>query len=139
SGARPIAHGLNAGPGGAVGHAAFDSAAAIRMEHEGKSVVLVRKITNPDDLSGMLASKGVLTSEGGRTSHAALVARQFGIPTICGCKDLRVDEAARTCSIGTTVIREGDVISIDGTTGEVYLEKLSTEPVAVTGDFATFM
>ena len=69
-----------AGPGGAVGHVAFDSPTAIQMAKEGKTVILVRKITNPDDLGGMLASKGVLTSEGGRTSHAALVARQYGIP-----------------------------------------------------------
>ncbi len=82
---KPVATGLNAGPGGAVGHVAFDSHTAIHMESVGKPVILVRKITNPDDLGGMLASKGVLTSEGGRTSHAALVARQYGIPTICGC------------------------------------------------------
>ncbi len=87
----------------------------------------------------MLAAKGVLTSEGGRTSHAALVARQYGIPTICGCKDLKVDEEGRACILNGHVIREGDILSIDGTTGEVYLEKLDTEPVAVTGDFATFM
>lgn len=136
---KPLTTGLNAGPGGAVGHVAMDSATAIRMEQEGKPVILVRKITNPDDLGGMLAAKGVLTSEGGRTSHAALVARQYGIPTICGCKDLRVDEAGRQFSIGSTVVREGDVISIDGTSGEVYLERLQTEPVAVTGDFATFL
>lgn len=139
SGLEPIATGLNAGPGGAVGHAAFDSAAAMRMKAEGQPVILVRRITNPDDLAGMLASKGVLTSEGGRTSHAALVARQFGIPTICGCKAMKVDEQARMATIGNVVIREGDVISIDGTAGDVYNEPLETEAVAVTGDFATFM
>ncbi|HTE18271.1 MAG TPA: pyruvate, phosphate dikinase, partial [Armatimonadota bacterium] len=138
-GIRPIARGLNAGPGGAVGHAAFTSAAAIRMKEEGKPVVLVRKITNPDDLGGMLASKGVLTSEGGRTSHAALVARQFGIPTICGCKALRVDEEARMATVDGQVLREGDIIAIDGTTGEVFNQALETEPVAVSGEFATFM
>lgn len=139
SGVKPIAHGLNAGPGGAVGLAAFDSAAAIEMKHAGKPVILVRKITNPDDLAGMLAAKGVLTSEGGRTSHAALVARQFGIPTICGCKSLRVDEDARLASVDGTIIREGDVISIDGTTGDVFNVALDTEPASVSGDFATFM
>jgi len=139
AGLRPIATGLNAGPGGAVGHVAMDSAAAIRMQQEGKQVILVRKITNPDDLGGMLAAKGVLTSEGGRTSHAALVARQYGIPTICGCKDIRVDDANRQFLVAGTAVKEGDVISIDGTTGEVYLEELKTEPVAVTGDFAKFM
>jgi pyruvate,orthophosphate dikinase len=137
--AKPIARGLNAGPGGAVGHVAFDSAAAIRMEGEGKAVILVRKITNPDDLGGMLAAKGVLTSEGGRTSHAALVARQYGIPTICGCKALRIDEDSRLAMAGDVLIREGDVISIDGTAGEVFNVALSTEPAAVSGDFGTFM
>ena len=139
AGLRPVATGLNAGPGGAVGHVAMDSAAAIRMHQEGKPVILVRKITNPDDLGGMLAAKGVLTSEGGRTSHAALVARQYGIPTICGCKDLKVDDASRACTLRGTLVSEGDVISIDGTTGEVYLESLDTAPVAISGDFATFM
>ncbi len=139
TGAKPIARGLNAGPGGAVGYVAFDSAAAIRMEGEGKTVILVRKITNPDDLGGMLASKGVLTSEGGRTSHAALVARQYGIPTICGCKAIRIDEEGRSFKVGDIVVREGDIISIDGTAGEVFNTALSTEPASVSGDFGTFM
>ncbi len=139
SGLKPVAVGLNAGPGGAVGHVALDSPTAIDMHAAGKPVILVRKITNPDDLGGMLAAKGVLTSEGGRTSHAALVARQYGIPTICGCKEIRIDDKARSFSVGGHTIAEGDIISIDGTTGEVYLEQLETEPVAVTGDFATFM
>ncbi len=137
--AKPIARGLNAGPGGAVGHVAFDSPAAIKMEAEGKPVILVRKITNPDDLGGMLASKGVLTSEGGRTSHAALVARQYGIPTICGCKDLRIDDASRTATVGGITLNEGDVISIDGTAGEVFNVALSTEPASMSGDFGVFM
>jgi pyruvate, orthophosphate dikinase len=136
---KPIATGLNAGPGGAVGHVALDSPTAIKMEAEGKPVILVRKITNPDDLGGMLAAKGVLTSEGGRTSHAALVARQYGIPTICGCKELRIDDSARQFTIDGRAIKEGDIISIDGTTGEVFLEQLDTEPVAVSGDFALFL
>jgi pyruvate,orthophosphate dikinase len=136
---KAVAVGLNAGPGGAVGKIAFDSHKAIHMEALGEAVILVRKITNPDDLGGMLAAKGVLTSEGGRTSHAALVARQYGIPTICGCKELRIDEEARTATLSGHTLREGDTISIDGTTGEVYLTALTTEPVAVSGDFATFM
>jgi pyruvate,orthophosphate dikinase len=139
AGLKPVATGLNAGPGGAVGHVAMDSPAAIRMHADGKPVILVRKITNPDDLGGMLAAKGVLTSEGGRTSHAALVARQYGIPTICGCRDVRVDDASRSFTIAGQTVNEGDVISIDGTTGEVYLSELQTEPVAVSGDFATFL
>lgn len=136
---KPVAVGLNAGPGGAVGHIAFDSAQAVAYQKEGKPVILVRKITNPDDLEGMLASRGVLTSEGGRTSHAALVARQYGIPTICGCRKLLVNEAARSASLDGHALKEGDVISIDGSTGEVYLDELQTQPVEVSGDFATFM
>jgi len=134
-----IARGLNAGPGGAVGHIALDSETAIKMAGEGKPVILVRKETNPDDLGGMLAAKGVLTQLGGRTSHAALIARQYGIPTICGCGAVRIDEKARTVSINGKTFAEGDVISIDGTLGEVYDRALTTEPARVTGDFGTFM
>ncbi|MEI6521148.1 MAG: pyruvate, phosphate dikinase [bacterium] len=134
-----IAKGLNAGPGGAVGCIAIDSDAAIKMAGEGKSVILVRKETNPDDLGGMLASKGVLTQLGGRTSHAALVARQYGIPTICGCNAVKINNADRTVMIGEVKLSEGDTISIDGTLGEVYAAALKTEPARVTGDFGTFM
>ncbi|NLC55973.1 MAG: pyruvate, phosphate dikinase [Armatimonadetes bacterium] len=137
--AKPIAKGLNAGPGGAVGHIALDKDVAIRMAEEGKPVILVRKETNPDDLGGMLASKGVLTQLGGRTSHAALIARQYGIPTVCGCGAIQINEQARTISTDGKVLKEGDVISIDGTMGEVYDVALTTKPAAVTGDFATFM
>ena len=135
----PIATGLNAGPGGAVGHIALDSATAIAYEAEGKAVILVRKETNPDDLGGMLASKGVLTQLGGRTSHAALVARQYGIPTICGCGDMRINDADRTVNLKGVTLKEGDVISIDGTMGEIFNVALATEPAKVTGDFGTFM
>jgi pyruvate,orthophosphate dikinase len=135
----PIAKGLNAGPGGAVGVIALDSDTAIKFAAAGKTVILVRKETNPDDLGGMLASKGVLTQLGGRTSHAALVARQYGIPTICGCGAIKIDDKARTVSANGVTLNEGDVISIDGTLGEVYNAALSTEPARVTGDFGTFM
>ncbi|HOK54332.1 MAG TPA: PEP-utilizing enzyme, partial [Armatimonadota bacterium] len=138
-GVKPIAKGLNAGPGGASGHAAFDSKTAIKMAEAGQDVILVRKETNPDDLSGMLASKGVLTALGGRTSHAALIARQYGIPTVCGCGDIKIDEQARQFTVNGLVVKEGDVITINGTTGEVYNVKLETEPASVTGDFGTFM
>jgi len=135
----PVAKGMSAGPGGAVGHIALDSETAIKMAAAGKAVILVRKLTNPDDLGGMLASKGVLTKEGGKTSHAALVARQYGIPTICGCGAVQIDDQARTVSMNGTTFAEGDIISIDGTLGEVYDRALSTEPARVTGDFGTFM
>jgi len=137
--AKPVARGLNAGPGGASGKVALDSKTAIKMSDMGEDVILVRKETNPDDLGGMLASKGVLTQLGGRTSHAALVARQYGIPTVCGCGALKIDEASRTVTIGDVVIKEGDVITIDGTQGLVYNTKLETEKASVSGDFGTFM
>ena len=138
-GVKPFARGLNAGPGGASGHVALDSKTAIKMAETGKKVILVREETNPDDLGGMLASVGVLTSRGGRTSHAALVARQYGIPTICGCSALRINDEERLFTANGVTVREGEVITIDGTLGEVYNVKLDTEPATVTGDFGTFM
>jgi pyruvate, orthophosphate dikinase len=136
---KPLARGLDAGPGAAVGHVALDKETAIRMHDMGQDVILVRRTTTPDDLGGMLASKGVLTAEGGRTSHAALVARQYGIPTVCGLGALRIDEEARTISLDGTSFHEGDVITIDGTTGDVYGQALETELPAVSGDFNTLM
>jgi len=137
--AQPIARGMNAGPGGASGHVALDTPTAIKMAADGKKVILVRKETNPDDLGGMLASKGVLTQLGGRTSHAALVARQYGIPTVCGCDALRIDDAKREFRANGVTVKEGDLITIDGTLGLVYNVELETEPATVTGDFGTFM
>jgi pyruvate,orthophosphate dikinase len=136
---KPIAKGLNAGPGGASGHVALDSKTAISMAERGEKVILVREETNPDDLGGMLASVGVLTSRGGRTSHAALIARQYGIPTICACTALRIDDEAKQFTVGDVVVKEDDIITIDGTLGLVYNTQLETEPASVTGDFGTFM
>ena len=136
---KPIAKGLNAGPGGASGKVALDSKTAIHMAELGDDVILVREETNPDDLGGMLASVGVLTSRGGRTSHAALIARQYGIPTICGCSAVHIDEDKKQFTANGVTVKEGDVITIDGTLGEVYNEALETEPASVTGDFGTFM
>jgi pyruvate, orthophosphate dikinase len=114
-GIAPLARGLDAGPGAAVGHIALDKVTAVKMNERGQRVILVRKTTTPDDLGGMLASRGVLTAEGGRTSHAALVARQYGIPTVCGLSALRIDEEARQITINGRSLSEGDVITIDGT------------------------
>ncbi len=138
-GAKEIAKGLNAGPGGASGHVALDSKVAIAMAAEGKKVILVRKETNPDDLGGMLASKGVLTQLGGRTSHAALIARQYGIPTVCGCGAIKIDEANKQFTVNDVTVKEGDIITIDGTLGLVYNVEMETQPATVTGDFGTFM
>ena len=138
-GIKEIAKGLNAGPGGASGKIALDSPAAIEMAAKSDKVILVRKETNPDDLGGMLAAKGVLTQLGGRTSHAALIARQYGIPTVCGCGAIKIDEDKKTVTVGDLTLKEGDVITIDGTLGLVYNAELETEPATVTGDFGTFM
>ena len=134
-----LAKGLNAGPGGAVGKVAIGSAAALRMAEAGDDVILVGRETTPDDLGGMLASRGVLTATGGKTSHAALVARQYGIPTVCGCSALRIDEGSRTISADGVVLKEGDYISIDGTNGLVYIGQVPTKMPEVSGKFATFM
>ncbi len=134
-----IATGLSAGPGGASGLIAMDSAKAQEFKAAGKPALLVRKETNPDDLSGMLAAKGVLTSLGGRTSHAALIARQYGIPTVCGCNALKLDYDKREITISGKTYKEGDPLSIDGTLGYVYEGMFETEPVSMTGDFGTFM
>jgi pyruvate,orthophosphate dikinase len=116
-----LATGMNASPGAAVGKAVFDSDTAVEWAERGEDVILVRKETNPDDLRGMVAARGILTSRGGKTSHAAVVARGMGRTCVCGAESLDVDTKAREFRVrdGETV-REGDVISIDGTTGEVF-------------------
>ncbi len=138
-----IAKGLNAGPGGAVGIAVFssDKAAELGKGGQEKPVIMCTQETTPDDLKGMLAAQGVLTSRGGRTSHAALVARQFGIPTICGCSDMKLSghHATEFSTPDGTVIKEGDWITIDGTEGIVYQGQLEVEPAGQSGDFGTLM
>lgn len=116
-----LATGMNASPGAAVGKAVFDADTAVEWAERGEDVILVRKETNPDDLRGMVAAHGILTSRGGKTSHAAVVARGMGRTCVCGAEALDVDTKAREFRTrdGVTV-REGDVISIDGTTGEVF-------------------
>jgi pyruvate,orthophosphate dikinase len=127
TGAVKLAAGLNVSPGAAVGVAAFDADLAERWaKQEGKQVIMVRPETKPDDVHGMLAAEGILTSRGGRTSHAALVARQFGKPAVVGVAALEVDMAARTMAVADRVIAEGEWISIDGTNGDVFLGRLET-------------
>ncbi|MEO7794760.1 MAG: pyruvate, phosphate dikinase, partial [Thermoanaerobaculia bacterium] len=122
-----LASGLNVSPGAAVGVIAFDADVAERWAlKENKSVILVRPETKPDDVHGMLAAKGLLTSRGGRTSHAALVARQFGKPAVVGVAELTIDLEARTMRIGSRTFVEGDWISIDGTSGAVFAGELAT-------------
>jgi pyruvate, orthophosphate dikinase len=113
---------ISASPGAAVGKAVFDSATAVKWAEAGEQVILVRRETNPDDLHGMIAAEGVLTSRGGKTSHAAVVARGMGKTCVCGAEELEVDTAAKQFTApGDVVVREGDVISLDGTSGAVYL------------------
>ncbi|HZQ97256.1 MAG TPA: pyruvate, phosphate dikinase [Chloroflexota bacterium] len=118
---RVIARGLNASPGAAVGKAVFDSERAEEWAKNGERVILVRQETNPDDVKGMIVAQGVLTARGGATSHAAVVARQIGKPCVAGTETLKVDVDARQFSVDGVVVKEGDEIAINGTTGEVIL------------------
>jgi len=124
---RPVARGLDVSPGAAVGMVAFDADTSERWAKEdGKDVIMVRPETKPDDVHGMLAARGILTARGGRTSHAGLIARQFGKPAVVGAGELEIDLDQRLMRIGDIVVEEGDWISIDGTFGEVYLGKHDT-------------
>ncbi len=123
---RMLGKGLEVSPGAAVGVVAFDPDLAKRWSDEGRQVLLVRPETKPDDVHGMIAAVGVLTSRGGRTSHAALVARQFGKPAVVGMAGLEIDLPARSMRVGGSAVEEGDWVSIDGTTGEVFVGKLGT-------------
>ena len=125
--AQVFAKGLNVSPGAAVGVVAFDADTAEKwVKEDGKAVIMVRPETRPDDVHGMLAAEGIVTSRGGRTSHAALVARQFGKPAVVGVEDLDIDLVDREARVGNLTIREGAEISIDGMRGEVYLGALPT-------------
>jgi pyruvate,orthophosphate dikinase len=124
-----IAKGVNASPGAAVGQIYFDADMAEKMAKEGKQdTIMVRPFTKPDDVHGMIASKGVLTSEGGATSHAAVVARQFGIPCVVGASAIKIDLDKRVMNVGDIVVKEGEWISVDGTTGLIYVGKI---PVSI--------
>ena len=117
-----ITKGMNASPGAAVGKAVFDSYTAVKWSRSGEKVILIRRETNPDDLNGMIAAEGILTSRGGKTSHAAVVARGMGKTCVCGAEELEVDtKGRRFTSASGVIVEEGDVISIDGSSGEVFL------------------
>jgi len=133
--------GLNASPGAAVGEVVFTADDAVVALAEGRKAILVRWETTPDDLHGMDAAEGILTSHGGKTSHAAVVARGMGKPCVCGADALRIDADGKTVSVaGTDVtLSEGDIISIDGTTGAVVLGSVPLELPVVTGDFDTVL
>jgi pyruvate,orthophosphate dikinase len=123
---RLLARGLNASPGAATGVAVFDPDAAVEIGRNGQAVILVRPETNPDDVHGMLAARGILTARGGATSHAAVVARGLGKPCVAGAEAIKVDTRARQLSVDGRVVRQGEPISIDGTTGEVFGRAIRT-------------
>ncbi|MFD0785111.1 pyruvate, phosphate dikinase, partial [Micromonospora azadirachtae] len=127
----PVAKGVGASPGAASGKAVFSSDRAVELAAQGESVILVRRETNPDDLNGMIASKGILTSRGGKTSHAAVVARGMGKTCVSGADELDVNIPQRRFTVGGHTVGEGDVISIDGTTGKVYLGEVPVMPSEV--------
>jgi pyruvate,orthophosphate dikinase len=133
--------GLNASPGAASGQAVFDADTAEQWGKEGKAVVLVRVETTPDDVHGMIAARGILTAKGGATSHAAVVARGMGKPCVAGCEALQIDRRNRAATIGDRSFKEGDWITIDGTTGDVILDqlKLIDPPSKLPDWLATFL
>ncbi|GAA1597734.1 pyruvate, phosphate dikinase [Kribbella sancticallisti] len=126
-----VTKGIGASPGAASGKVVFTSAAAVEAAGKGEKVILVRRETNPDDLHGMIAAQGILTSRGGKTSHAAVVARGMGKTCVCGAEELDVEVAAGRIKVHGTTISAGDVISIDGTTGEVFLGEVPVVPSPV--------
>ncbi len=136
--AKPLAAALNASPGAGCGAIVFTADEAVEWDKAGKKVMLVRKETSPDDIAGMYVAQGILTSTGGRTSHAAVVARGMGTPCVCGCADV-VFTGKDTVTIGGVKFKKGDIISIDGSTGKVYGEAIPVTPASVSGDLETFL
>ena len=137
--AKPMAKGLPASPGAACGAVYFDAASAEAAFDRGEKVVLVRQETSPEDLAGMVAAEGIMTSRGGMTSHAAVVARGMGKCCVAGCSEVIVDEIAKSMKSGDIIIGEGDCISIDGNTGNVYPGRIATVAPEMSGDFAKVM
>ncbi|MEG1472185.1 MAG: pyruvate, phosphate dikinase [Clostridia bacterium] len=137
--ATPVAKGLPASPGAAAGKVYFTAATAAAAGRSGIAAILVREETTPEDIEGMDFSKGILTARGGMTSHAAVVARGMGRAAVVGCGELRINEEAKTLTVGGKVFHEGDELSLDGSTGSVYSGMIPTVEAAVTGDFAQLM
>ena len=137
--AKPIAKGLPASPGAAAGAVYFTAEAAKAAADKGQKVILVREETSPEDIEGMYAAEGILTSRGGMTSHAAVVARGIGTCCVAGCSDIAVNEKDKTFTAKGNTYKEGDMISLDGSTGYVYAEIIPTQEPDVTGDFGTLM
>jgi pyruvate,orthophosphate dikinase len=134
-----LAKGLNASPGAAVGKVYFTADEAEERHEAGERVILVRPETSPDDLHGMIAAQGILTSRGGLVSHAAVVARGMGKPAICGAEAVKIDLAARMFRVGDTTVQEGDVISINGTSGEIVVGEVPVVTPEPTGPFGVIL
>jgi len=137
--AKPIGKALPASPGAACGKIYFTSEEAQTAAEKGDKVILVRLETSPEDIKGMQVSEGILTVKGGMTSHAALVARQMGTCCIAGCEEIRLNYATKEFTLAGKTYKEGDVISLDGTTGNIYGEAIATVESEISGDFATLM
>ncbi len=138
---KPVAQGIAASPGGASGMVILNAQEAKEYaeKHPSAPILLVRKETSPEDVAGMHVAKGILTSTGGKASHAAVVARGWGKPCVVGCEAVKIDEAAQTVTIAGTVVKAGDFLTINGTTGDVMIGKVETIPPSMSGDFATLM
>ena len=134
-----LAKGLPASPGAACGKVYFNADDVVAAVEGGEKVLLVRQETSPEDIEGMVKAEGILTARGGMTSHAAVVARGMGKCCVAGCGEIKVDEAAKEISAGELTIKEGDFLSIDGSTGKVYLGEVKQSPVEVTGNFEKLM
>lgn len=134
-----VTTGLPASPGAAAGQVYFTAEDAAAAAERGERVILVRLETSPEDIEGMYAAKGILTVRGGMTSHAAVVARGIGTCCVSGCGDIKIDEEAKVFTVGGQSVKEGDFISLDGSTGNVYLEDIKTVDPEISGDFAKFM
>ena len=135
----PVARGLPASPGAAVGHAVFDADRAEQQGRGGQRVILVREETKPEDIHGFFASQGILTARGGKTSHAAVVARGMGKPCVAGAEGIRVDVAMRKAFVGDHTISEGDLITLDGTTGDVYLGEIAMIEAEFSSELKTLL
>jgi pyruvate,orthophosphate dikinase len=138
---KPVAQGIAASPGGASGKVILSAEAAVEFaaKHPNEPILLVRKETSPEDVAGMHLAKGILTSTGGKASHAAVVARGWGKPCVVGCEAVKIDEKAQTVTIGSNVVKAGEFLTINGTTGDVMIGKVETIAPSMTGDFATLM
>src|SRR5262249_1237575 len=138
---KPVAQGIAASPGGAGGRVILSAEAAVEYaeKHPTEPIMLVRKETSPEDVAGMHLAKGILTSTGGKASHAAVVARGWGKPCVVGCEAVKIDEKNQKITIAGKVVKAGEFVTINGTTGDVMIGKVPTVPPTMTGDFATLM